>query len=78
MHAQFFNQFALARKAVQTADQQNAQQQFGINRGPTTGLNVTVFQSLPGELKTDVLVDEPQQMVFRSMIFQPEAAEQRF
>ena len=34
MHAQLFHQFALAGDAVQIADQQNAQQQFGINRGP--------------------------------------------
>ena len=34
--------------------------------------------SVPDELETDVLVDEPQQMVFRHMIFQTEVIEQRF
>jgi hypothetical protein len=58
MHAQFFHPLALARVAVQIADQQNAQQQLGINRGPTL-LTVAVFQLLPHKLETDVLVDQP-------------------
>jgi hypothetical protein len=33
---------------------------------------------LPHELETDVLVDQPQQMVFRNLVFQPEIIEQRF
>jgi hypothetical protein len=33
---------------------------------------------LPYELEADVLVDQPQQMVFRNLIFQPEVVEQRF
>jgi hypothetical protein len=33
---------------------------------------------LPDELKADVLVDEPQQMVFRNLIFQTEVVEQCF
>ena len=33
MHSQFLHQFALAGDAVQIADQQDAQQQFGIDRG---------------------------------------------
>jgi hypothetical protein len=35
MHAQLFHQFALAGDAVQIANQQHAQQEFRINRGPT-------------------------------------------
>ena len=58
MHSQLFHQPALAGDAVQVADQQNAQQQFGINRGPP-GLTVAALQLLPYKLKTDVLVDQP-------------------
>jgi hypothetical protein len=71
------HQLALAGDAVQIADQQNAQQKLRINRGPT-GLTVAVFQLLPYKLETDVLVDEPQQMVSRNLVFQTEVIEQRF
>ena len=77
MHAQLFHQLALPGDAVQIADQQHAQQQFGINRGPS-GLAVAVFELLTYKLKTDVPVDEPQQMVFGNLIFQAEVIEQRF
>jgi len=33
---------------------------------------------LPDELEADVLVDQPQQMSFRNLIFQAEVIEQRF
>ena len=68
VHAQFFYQFALTGDAVQIADQQNAQQQLRINRRPTR-LTVAVLQLLPDELEADVLVDQPQQMGFRNLIF---------
>src|ERR1035437_1714150 len=58
MHAQLLDQLALAADAVQVADQQNAQQQLRIDRGPPR-LAVAVFQLLPHELETDVLVDQP-------------------
>ena len=34
------------------------------------------FQLLPHKLETDVLVDQPQQMMFGNSIFQPEVVEQ--
>jgi hypothetical protein len=37
MHAQFLNKLALAADAVQIANQQNAQQQFWVDRR-TTGV----------------------------------------
>ena len=77
VHAQLFHQLALARDAVQIPDQQNAQQEFGIDRR-SSGLAVAVFQLLLHKLKTDVLVDQPQQMVFRNLIIQTEVIEQRF
>jgi hypothetical protein len=77
MHAQFLHQPALAGDAVQITDQQNAQQQLRINRRPTR-LTVAVFQLLPDELEADVLVDQPQQMMFGNLIFQTEVVEQRF
>jgi hypothetical protein len=70
-------QFALAGDTVQIADEQHAQQELGINRGPS-GLAVSASQLLPHKLEADVLVDEPQQMVFRNLIFEAEVIEQRF
>ena len=74
MHAQFLHQFAFAGDAVQIADQQNAQQELGINRR-ATGLAVAVSQSLAHKLKTDVLLDQPQQMVLGNLIFQAEVVD---
>ena len=39
---------------------------------------VAVSQSLAHKLKTDVLLDQPQQMVLGNLIFQAEVVEQRF
>jgi hypothetical protein len=77
MHSQFLHQFAFAGDAVQISDQQNAQQQLGINRR-SAGVAVTFFQLLAHEGKTDVLIDEPQQMVLGNLILQAEVVEQRF
>jgi hypothetical protein len=77
MHAQFFHQLAFAGNAIQVADQQNAQQKLGIDRG-TSGIAVTRFQLLPHKGKADVLFDKPQQVGFRHLIFQAEVIEQRF
>ena len=58
MHAQLFHQLPLSGDAIQVTDQQNAQQEFGVDRGPP-GFTVAVFQLLSHKLKTDVLVDQP-------------------
>ena len=50
MHAQLFHQFAFAADAIQIADQENAQQKFGID-GRAARLTVAVFQLQPYELK---------------------------
>src|SRR5271166_216877 len=77
MHAQLFHQLALAGNAVQIANQQDAQQQFGIDGG-TPSLAVAVLEPLTDEGQADVLVDEPQQVVFGDILFQFEIVEQRF
>src|SRR5207245_3213697 len=77
MHAQFLHQPPLAGDAVEIPDQQNAQQKFGVNRGPT-GFAVAVFQLPSHKLKADVLVDQPQQVGFRDLVFQAEVIKQRF
>jgi hypothetical protein len=77
MHAQFLHQLALAGDAVQIANQQNAQQQLGINRG-ATGLAVTIFQLFTYEGEADVFFDQPQQVGLRNLIVQAEVVEQRF
>jgi len=76
MHARFLHQFAFTGDAVQIANQQDAQLQLGINRR-ATDLAVGILQAFPHKLKTDVLVDQSQQMVFRNLIFQTEVIEQR-
>src|SRR5215469_14329560 len=77
MHAQFLHQLALAGDAVQIADQQDAQQEFRINRG-STGLTVALLQVLPHKLEANVPVDQPQQIIFRNLIVQTEIIEQGF
>jgi hypothetical protein len=77
MHAQFFHQLALAGDAVQVANQQDAQQKFGIN-GRSPRVAVAVLQSLADEGEADVLIDEPQQVVLRNVIVEFEVIEQRF
>ena len=61
----------------QVADQQDAQQKLGIDRGATR-IAVTLFQLFPHEGKADVLIDEPQQVSLWNLIFQAEVIEQRF
>jgi hypothetical protein len=68
MHTQLFYQLALAADAVEIADQQNAQQQLRINRGPPR-LAVARFHLLPHKLKADMSVDQPQQMSFGNLVF---------
>jgi hypothetical protein len=77
MHAQFLHQFAFTGDAIQVADQQDAQQKFGIHRR-TTGLAVTRLQSLAHKGKADVFFNQPQQVGFRNLIFQTEVVEQGF
>src|SRR5205814_7015093 len=77
VHAQFLHQFALTGDAVQIPNQQYAQQKFGIDRR-SSGFAVAVFQLPPHKLKADVLVDQPQQVGFRNLIFQAELIEQRY
>ncbi len=77
VHAQFLHQLPFAGDAIQVADQQDAQQKFGIN-GRTPGIAVTRFQLLPHKGKADVFFDESQQVGLRNLIFQTEKIEQRF
>jgi len=77
MHAQFLHQFTFAGDAVQIANQENAQQKLGINRG-TAHLAVAVLQLLAHESKADVLFYQPQQVGFWNLIFQTEIIEQCF
>jgi hypothetical protein len=77
MHAQFLDQLAFPGDAVLITNQQDAQQKLGVNRRPT-GFAGAILQSFVHKAKADVLIDEPQQMVLRNLIFQPEVVEQRF
>jgi hypothetical protein len=77
VHAQFLNQFALAADAIQIANQQNAQQQFWVDRR-TASIAIAVLQLLVYEAEVDVLIDQPQEMVLWNLIFNSEVVEQRF
>jgi hypothetical protein len=59
VHAQFLRQFAFAGDAIHITQQQNAQQQLGIDRGPTA-LAVTVSQSLTHKGEAHVFLDQSQ------------------
>jgi hypothetical protein len=77
MHAQFLNELALTTDAVQIADQQNAQQEFRIDRR-TPSFAIAVFESLAHEPEVDVLVNRAQQVILWNLIFQSTVVEQRF
>src|SRR6201987_3466873 len=76
MHLQLLNQFALAGDAIQIADQQEAQQEFRIDRG-SARIAVGVLQLLTNEIEADVPVKETEQVVFRNLIFDAKVVEQR-
>jgi hypothetical protein len=51
VHAQFFHQFALAGDAVQITHQQDAQQQLGIDRGPSV-FAVSCLSTAPAQTQS--------------------------
>ena len=57
VHLQLLDQFALTGNAIQIADQQDAQEEFRIDRG-STRIAVGVSQLLTNEIEADVPVDE--------------------
>ena len=68
MHAQLLHQFPFARDPVEIADQQQAQQQFWVDRWPSR-VAVRVLQLGPNKVEVDVAIDQAQQMIFRNLIF---------
>jgi hypothetical protein len=76
MHLQFLDQLALAGDAIEIADQQDAQQEFRIDRG-SARIAVGVLQLLSNEIEADVPVNETEQVVFRNLIFDAKVVEQR-
>jgi len=63
MHVKFFDQLALAGNPIQISDQQNAQQEFRIDRR-AVDFTIGVPQLLTHRCKADVPIDEPQKMAF--------------
>ena len=76
MHVQLFHQLPLTRDPVEIADQQHAQQQFGIDRW-SSRVAVGVLQLRSNKIEADVTVNETEQMVFRNLIFDAEVVKQR-
>src|ERR1700752_3217508 len=76
MHLQFLDQLALAGDAIEIADQQNAQEEFWIDRG-SARIAVGVLQLLTNEIEADVPVKETEEVVFRNLIFNAKVVEQR-
>jgi len=77
MHLELLDQFALTSHAIQIADQQDAQQEFRIDRW-SARIAIGVFQLLTNEIEADVSVDETERVVFRDLIFNTKVIEQRF
>jgi hypothetical protein len=77
MHAQFLNQLALTTDAVQITDQQNAQQELRID-GRTPSFAIAPFKSLAHKTEVNVLIDQPQQVILRNLIFQSKVVKQGF
>jgi hypothetical protein len=67
-HTQLLDQLALAGNAIQVADQKDAQQKLWVNRRPAR-LAVARLQLFAHKGKADPLFNEPQQMIFRNLIF---------
>src|SRR5215469_7293189 len=76
VHAQLFHQLALTGDSVQVADQQDAQQQFGIDGWPPA-VAIAILQFRSYKIEADVAVNQAQKMVLRNLIFDPEIVEQR-
>jgi hypothetical protein len=57
MHLQLLEQLALAGDAVEIADQQDAQEEFWVDRW-SARIAVGVLQLLTNEIEADVPVDE--------------------
>ena len=55
--AQLFHQFPLARDAVEIADQQHAQQQFGVDGWPSR-VAVTVLQLGSNKVEAHVAINQ--------------------
>jgi hypothetical protein len=56
MHTQLLDQLAFTRDAVQVADQQDAQEEFRIDRR-SAGLAVGIFQFFAYDVEADVSID---------------------
>src|SRR4029077_6835206 len=59
----------------EVADQQHAQQQFGVDRWPSP-VAIRVLQLGSHKFEVDVAIDQAQQMIFRNLIFQAEVVKQ--
>ncbi len=68
-------QAPLGADAEAVADQQHADHQLGINRGPSHGA-VEAGQMLAQPGAVDEAVDTPQQVIGGDMVFKPECVEQ--
>lgn len=58
VHPYVFDQAALTGDSIQIADQQDAEEHFWINRGPTR-VAVARLQGLSHESEIDVAINEP-------------------
>jgi len=68
--------YALAGDTIEITDQQDSQQDFRIDRRPAS-ITVEIFQLFADKVKTDVSVDEAQQVVFRNEILNAKVVEER-
>jgi hypothetical protein len=65
----------LARDALEIADQQHAQHQFGVNGWPSP-VAIRVLQLGSNKFEVDVAIDQAQQMIFRNSFLEAEVVKQ--
>ena len=71
----FFTKTPLGTDAQAVTDNQHADHEFGINRGPTE-MAVIGLQRRPDFAQIQKRIDPAQHMIFRDMIFQAEIVKQ--
>src|SRR6266852_5523400 len=77
MHPDFVQQAPLAGDPIEVPDEQQAQQYFRVNRGPTRRA-IEAGQPVSHEAEIDRAVDQPEQVGFGNLVLEAEIIERRF
>jgi len=77
MHPYFVQQAPLTGDPIEVPDEQQAQQHFRVNRGPTRQA-IEACQPISHEAEIDRAVDQPEQVGFGNLVLEAKVIEQRF